>query len=149
MQNRRGMLVIGVFALSVILLDSISPFSAVGTIDSAQEAADLDQIIKQISQKVAFANSGINPTYVSQIVLQIYKQTVQTSSSEQAIQEIRRISLDVSTYPYGTVSQSLAHFAHQITASSTGSTNQITQQIVQTNQIAQQIVQDKFSSGGN
>ena len=81
MQNRRRMLVIGVFALSVILLDGISLFPAVGTIDSAQETAFLNQIIKQISQKVASANPGINPTYVSQIVLQIYKQTIQTIGS--------------------------------------------------------------------
>jgi hypothetical protein len=63
------------------------------------------------------------------------KQTAQTASKEQAIQEIRQISSQVATYPFGTVSQSLAQFAKQVASGSS------------VMQVAQQIIQKKSSTG--
>jgi hypothetical protein len=51
---------------------------------------------------------------VQQILVQLAKQTAQTASQEQAIKEIRQIASQVTTYPFDTVSQSLAQFAEQV-----------------------------------
>jgi hypothetical protein len=107
-----------------------------------QKNVGISQIIKQIAQQVATANPGTNATHVYQVLVQLAKQTAaQTSSNEQAIQEIREIYSQVTTYPFGTVSQSLSHFAQQVTAGSGSSTNII--------QIAQQIAQEKSTTGKN
>jgi hypothetical protein len=76
---------------------------------------------------VVTANPGTSATHVQQILVQLAKQTAQTASKDQAIQEIRQISSQVATYPFGTVSQSLAQFAKQLTTSSRiSSSNQAT-----------------------
>ena len=73
---------------------------------------------------------------MQQILVQLAKQTAQTASQEQAIKEIRQISSQVATYPFGTVSLSLAQFAKQV--ASGGSSVM---------QVAQQIIQEKSSTG--
>ncbi len=79
-----------------------------------QKQVGLSEVIKQIAQQVVTANPGTSATYVQQILVQLAKQTAQTASKDQAIQEIRQIASQVTTYPFGTVSQSLAHFAKQV-----------------------------------
>jgi uncharacterized protein YyaL (SSP411 family) len=112
-----------------------------------QKQVGLSQVIKQIAQQVANANPGTNATQIQQVLVQLAKQTAQTASKEQAIQEIQQISSQIAKFPYGTVSQSLAHFAGQlVSASSSGRADTGTTNIMQ---IAQQIAQEKVSSGGN
>ena len=103
-----------------------------------QNQVGLSQVIKQIAQQVATANQGTNAAHVQQILVQLAKQTAQTASKEQAIQEIREISSHVTTYPFGPLSQVLSHFAQQVAS---GNSNVV--------QIAQQIVQEKASNGGS
>ena len=113
MQTRTNLSVIGVSALSLLLLTGISLVPSLWMTASAQQAVGISQIIKQISQQVSTANPGINPTHVQQILVQLAKETSQTASQEQAIQEIRQISSQITTSPFGSVSQSLSHFAQQ------------------------------------
>jgi hypothetical protein len=101
-----------------------------------QKQVGLTQVIKQIAQQVVTANPGTNAAQVEQVLVQLAKQTAQTASQEQAIQEICQISSQVATYPFGTVSQSLAQFAKQVGADGTS-----------VMQIAQQIIQKKSSTG--
>ena len=54
-----------------------------------QNQVGLSHVIKQIAQQVSSANPGTNATHVQQILVQLAKQTAQTASQEQAIQEIR------------------------------------------------------------
>src|SRR5215212_11441869 len=136
-----------VIVLSVVLLTGLALVPALqigvnGQVQQQQQQPQqqkqvgLSQIIKQIAQGVVTANPGTNAAQVEQILVQIAKQTAQTASKEQAIQEIRQISSQVTTYPFGTVSQSLAQFAKQLASGSTS-----------VMQIAQQIIQEKSSTG--
>jgi hypothetical protein len=140
---------LAVIVLSMVLLTGISLVPALqigvnGQVQqqqqqpSQQKQIGLSQVIKQIAQQVATANPGTNAAQVEQVLLQLAKQTAQTASQEQAIQEIRQISSQVATYPFGTVSQSLAQFAKQVASDGTSIT-----------QIAQQIIQEKSSTGKN
>ena len=96
-----------------------------------QNRVGLSQVIRQIAQQVATANPGTNETNVYQILVQLAKQTAaQTSSQEEAIKEISQISSQVTTYPFGTLSQVLSHFARLI-ASGNSSVAQIVQQTLQ------------------
>src|SRR5215217_7831713 len=52
-----------------------------------QKQVGLSQIIKQIADQVSNANPGTNATQVQQVLVQLAKQTAQTASKEQAIQE--------------------------------------------------------------
>src|ERR671921_1480858 len=70
--------------------------------------------INQIAQRVASTNPDTNPVQVQQILVQLAKQSAQTASKEQAIEEIRQIYSQVTIYPFGTVSQSLSNFAQQL-----------------------------------
>src|SRR5215217_6528070 len=136
-----------VIVLSVVLLTGLALVPALqigvnGQVQQQQQAPQqqkqvgLSQIIKQIAQGVVTANPGTNAAQVEQILVQLAKQTAQTASKEQAIQEIRQMSSQVTTYPFGTVSQSLAQFAKQLASGSTS-----------VMQIAQQIIQEKSSTG--
>ena len=103
-----------------------------------QNQVGLSHVIKQLAQQIATANQGTNATHVYQIFVQLAKQTAQTASQEQAIQEIRQISSQITKYPFGTVSQSLAHFAQQVAS---GNSNVV--------QIVQQTIQEKASGGSS
>src|SRR5919107_597457 len=125
---------LAVIVLSIVLLTGISLVPALqigvnGQVQQQQQQQQqpqqqkqvgLSQVIKMIAQQVSNANPGTNATHVQQILVQLAKQTAQTASKQQAIQEIQQISSQVTTYPFGTVSQSLAHFAQQV-ASASGS----------------------------
>jgi hypothetical protein len=113
---------LGVIVLSIILLTGISfiPVLQAGVyaqkLQSQQQQQNrigISEVIKQIAQQVATANPGTNTTHVDQILVQLAKQTAQTSSQEEAIKEIRQISSQVTAYPFGTLSQVLSHFAQQ------------------------------------
>jgi hypothetical protein len=108
------------------------------TPQQTQNRVGLSQIIKQIAQQVATANPGTNSTNVYQILVQLAKQTAQTSNQAEAIKEIRQISSQVSAYPFGTLCQVLSHFAKQVAS---GNSNVI--------QIVQQTLQEKDSSGSS
>src|SRR5919107_937186 len=86
-----------------------------------QKQVGLSQVIKQIAQQVVTANPGTSATHVQQILVQLAKQTAQTASQQQAIKEIRQIASQVATYPFGTVSLSLAQFAKQVASGSSSS----------------------------
>jgi hypothetical protein len=137
---------LAVIVLSIVLLTGISLVPALqigvnGQVQqqqpSQQKQVGISQVIKQIAQQVSNANPGTNATHVQQILVQLAKQTAQTASKEQAIQEIQQISSQIAKSPFGTVSQSLAHFAQQVAS---GNSNVI--------QIVQQTVQEKASGGG-
>jgi len=102
-----------------------------------QNRVGLSQIIKQIAQQVATANPGTNATNVYQILVQLAKQTAQTSNQAEAIKEIRQISSQVAAYPFGTLSLVLSHFAKQVAS---GNSNVV--------QVVQQTIQEKASSVG-
>jgi hypothetical protein len=138
-----------VIVLSIVILTGISLVPALqigvnGQVQqqqqqpSQQKQVGLSQVIKQIAQQVASANPGTNATHVQQVLIQLAKQTAQTASKEQAIQEIRQISSQIAKYPFGTISQSLAHFASQVASDNSN--------VVQ---IVQQTVQEKASSSGS
>ena len=103
-----------------------------------QNRVGISQVIKQIAQQVATANPGTNATHVYQILVQLAKQTAQISNQAEAIKDIRQIFLQVTAYPFGTLSQVLSHFAQQLAS---GNSNVA--------QIVQQAVQQKASSGGS
>ncbi len=141
---------LGVIVLSIILLTGISfiPVFQAGVYaqqpqsqqqsPQQQNRVGLSQIIKQIAQQVATANPGTNATNVYQILVQLAKQTAQTSSQAEAIKEIRQISSQVTAYPFGTLSQVLSHFAGLIAS---GNSSVV--------QIVQQTLQQKASSSSN
>jgi hypothetical protein len=102
-----------------------------------QKRIGLSQVIKQTAQQVATTNPGTNAIHVEQILVHLAKQTAaQTSSQQQAIEEIRQISSQVTSYPFGTLSQVLSHFAQEVAS---GNSNVV--------QIVQQTIQEKSSSG--
>ena len=65
-------------------------------------------MVRQIAEKVATANHGINATFVEQILTELTRQSAQVSNQGNVLEEIYS---QVSTYPYGIVSQSLARLA--------------------------------------
>jgi hypothetical protein len=153
---------LGVIVLSIVLLTGISfipvlqagvyaqqpqPQSQQPPLQQPQQSnrVGLSQVIKQVAQQVATANPSNNATNVYQILVQLAKQTAQTTSKEKAIEDIRQISSQVTKYPYGIVSQSLALFAQQVVSAAGGGRSTNTPSAVQ---IAQQITQDKSSSTG-
>jgi hypothetical protein len=154
---------LGVIVLSIILISGISfiPILQAGVYAQKQlqqsqqpplpqqqqsNRVGISQVIKQVAQEIATANPGNNATNVYQILVQLAKQTAQTTSKEKAIEDIRQISLQVDRYPYGIVSQSLAHFAQQVVSAAGSGRSINTPNAVQ---IAQQIIQDKSSTGQN
>src|SRR5919112_1039662 len=142
---------LAVIVLSIVLLTGISfipvlqagvyaqqPQSKQQVPQQTQNRVGLSQIIKQTAQQVATANPGTNATHVYQILVQLAKLTAQTTTKEKAIEDIRQISSQVNRYPYGTVSQSLSHFAQQLVSAdgsrksgASGNAVQIAQQITQ------------------
>jgi hypothetical protein len=138
----RNFLGLGVILLVIVLLSGISFVPAIyvgATVQLQQEQQSqaqqpqsqqqpqqqqpnqigVSQIIKQIAQKVAAANPGTNAASVGQVLTELVKQNAQATSEANAIEEVRQISSQVSTYPFGTVSQSLATFASQSASDST------------------------------
>jgi hypothetical protein len=138
---------LAVIVLSIVLLTGISlvPALQIGANGQVQQQqpqqqkqVGLSQVIKQIAQQVVTANPGTSATHVQQILVQLAKQTAQTASQVEAIKEIRQISSQVATYPFGTLSQVLSYFAQQVAS---GNSNVV--------QIVQQTIQDKASSISN
>jgi hypothetical protein len=85
---------------------------------NTQQYTDPNHIVKQIAENVASANTGVNAINVEQILIQLGNQAVESSSREQALKEMTEIHSQVSTYPYGVVSQSLAGLAKLLTTDS-------------------------------
>ncbi len=61
------------------------------------------------------ANPGTNATFVEQILTELTRQSAQVSNQGNVLEEIYS---QVSTYPYGIVSQSLARFASVLSTDS-------------------------------
>ena len=85
---------------------------------NTQKVTDPNQLVKQIAEKVASANTDVSTINVEQILIQIGNQAVESSSQQQALREMTEIHSQVSTYPYGVVSQSLAGLAKLLTTDS-------------------------------
>lgn len=113
------------FLISIILITGISFVPALKSQASVQQTqaqpnnSSISEIVKQIADKVATANPGTNATFVEQILTELARQSALASTPDKQIEEIQQISSQVSTYPYGVVSQSLAGFANQLAADST------------------------------
>jgi hypothetical protein len=71
----------------------------------------LGQIVKEIAEKVTTANPGPNETFVEQILTELTRQSAQVYNQGNVLDEIYS---QVSAYPYGIVSQSLARFARAL-----------------------------------
>src|ERR671918_455986 len=80
--------------------------------------------IKQITERISSTNPDTNPVQVQQILVQL----AQTSNEEQAFEEMHQISSQVTTYPFGSVSQSLANIAQ---LASSGNVAYIMKEIIQ------------------
>ena len=146
---------LAVIALSIVLITGIFLLPAIHLGVYGQQQQQLPQqqnqilpiqVIKQIAKQVATASPGTDATNVYEILLQLAKITTQTASQEKAIEDIRQISSQVTKYPFGTVSQSLAHFAQQLSASSDGGNGRSS---TNATQVAQQITQEKSNTGQN
>jgi hypothetical protein len=144
--SRKNISAFGIILLSLVLLSGISFVPAIYVGASVQQQQQpqsqqpnqigVSQIIKQIANKVAAANPGTNAASVEQVLTELVKQNAQATSEANAIEEVRQISSQVTTYPFGTVSQSLATFANQSSADSTTLVPTI-----------QKTIQEKKSSG--
>ena len=90
----------------MVLLTSIPSIPAIQSQPPTQtpSAANLSQLLTQISEKVATANHGTNAVFIEQILRELARHVTSVSSLEEIYSQI-------STYPYGIVSQSLARFA--------------------------------------
>src|SRR5918999_5252963 len=110
-----------------------SPVTSTTSSESKNTAKDKEdttiKTINHIAQRVASTNPNTSPVQVQQILVQLAKQTAQTASKEQAIEEIRQIYSQVTIYPFGTVSQSLSNFAQQL--ASGDNVEYIIEQIIQ------------------
>src|ERR687890_1288860 len=80
--------------------------------------------IKQITERISSTNPDANPVQVQQILVQL----AQTFNEEQAFEEMHQISSQVTTYPFGSVSQSLANIAQ---LASSGNVAYIMKEIIQ------------------
>jgi hypothetical protein len=156
---------IPVITLSIVLLaglflDALPPL--LQTIEAQAQNSNnnnnnnsitISQIINQISTQVAKTNPGTNAAYLQQLISTLTTHTAQTSGQAKAIENIRQISLQVSTFPHGLVSQSLSQLVQQI-ANNTSNISPIIQQISlhksSTKDISQAIVNSalQISNGG-
>jgi hypothetical protein len=82
---------------------------------SQSGAADVSQIVKQISERVASANPDTSTVFVEQILTELAKQSSQATSQGNILDEIFS---QVLTYPYGIESQSFARFASLLSSDS-------------------------------
>jgi hypothetical protein len=130
---------------SVPSIQSQSPVQPSNTVSS--------QVVKQIAEKVATANPGTNTTFVEQILTELTRQSAQVSNQGNVLEEIYS---QVSTYPYGIVSQSLARFARALSTDNSillPTVQKIIQEITMGKSIPQSIVniavQDASGGGKN
>ena len=96
-----------------------------------QNKVGLSQVIKQIAEQIASANPCTNANHVYQILVQLAKQTAQTMDQSTAIQVIKQINSQVSSFPKGRVSQALIQIAKQQAAGNTALVTQVMQQAAQ------------------
>ena len=114
----RNILIITVLAASLLTAGAGIIDSQAQATQNTQQYTDPNQIVKQIAKKVASANTGVNAINVEQMLIQLGNQAVESSSREQALKEMTEIHSQVSTYPYGVVSQSLAGLAKLLATNS-------------------------------
>jgi hypothetical protein len=102
--------------ISLVLLTSITSVPAIQSQFPIQTQTQpsttvASQIVKEIAEKVATANPGPYATFVEQILTELTRQSGQVSNQGNVLDEIYS---QVSAYPYGIVSQSLARFARAL-----------------------------------
>ena len=114
----RNILIITVLAASLLTAGAGITDSQAQATQNTQQYTDPNQIVKQIAKKVASANTDVNAITVEQMLIQLGNQAVGSSSREQALKEMTEIHSQVSTYPYGVVSQSLAGLAKLLATNS-------------------------------
>ena len=95
--------------ISLVLLTSITSVPAIQSQSPIQTQTQpsttvASQIVKEIAEKVATANPGPYATFVEQILTELTRQSAQVSNQGNVLDEIYS---QVSTYPYGIVSQLL------------------------------------------
>jgi polysaccharide pyruvyl transferase WcaK-like protein len=101
--------------ISLVLLTSITSVPAIQSQSPIQTQTQpsttvASQIVKE-SQRRATANPGPYATFVEQILTELTRQSGQVSNQGNVLDEIYS---QVSAYPYGIVSQSLARFARAL-----------------------------------
>jgi hypothetical protein len=106
--------------ISIVLLTSITSVPAIESQSPIQtqplpSTTDNSQVVRQIAEKVTMTNPGTNATFVEQILTELVRQSAQVSNQGNVLDEIY---LQVSAYPYGIVSQSLAKFASVLSTDS-------------------------------
>jgi hypothetical protein len=144
--------------ISIVLITSITSVPAIQSQSPIQTQTQLgttvaSQIVKEIAEKVATANPGTNAALVEQILTELTRQSVQVSNQGNVLEEIYS---QVSTYPYGIVSQSLARFARVLSTDNSillPTVQKIIQEITTGKSIPQSIVniavQDASGGGKN
>src|SRR5215208_1716558 len=128
-----------VIVLSIVLLTGLTLVPALqigvnGQVQqqpSQQKQVGLTQVINQIAQQVVTANPGTTANHVQQILVQLAKQIAQTSDQSTAIQTIKQIGSQVSSFPKGRVSQAVIQIAKQQAAGNTTLVTQVMQQAAQ------------------
>jgi hypothetical protein len=136
--------------LFLILITSVPSIQSQSPVQPSNISS---QVAKQIAEKVATANPGINATFVEQILTELTRQSAQVSNQGNALEEIYS---QVSTYPYGIVSQSLARFASVLSTDNSiliPTVQKIIQELTSGKSIPQSIVniavQDASGGGRN
>jgi hypothetical protein len=144
--------------ISLVLLTSITFVPTIQSQSPIQtqtqsSTTDNSQIVKEIAEKVATANPDTNATFVEQILTELTRQSAQVSTQGNVLEEIYS---QVSTYPYGIVSQSLARFARALSTDNSillPTVQKIIQEITMGKSIPQSIVniavQDASGGGRN
>jgi hypothetical protein len=144
--------------ISLVLITSITSVPAIQSQSPIQtqtqpSTTDNSQIVKEIAEKVATANPGTNATFVEQILTELTRQSAQVSNQGNVLEEIYS---QVSSYPYGIVSQSLARFAHALSTNNSVlllTVQKIIQELTTGKSIPQSIVniavQDASGGGKN
>jgi hypothetical protein len=113
--------------LTAVLITSIFSIPATKAQPSQSSATDVSQIVNQIAERVASANTGTNAVFIEQILTELMRQSPPVSNQGNILEEIHS---QVLTYPYGIESQSLARFA-SLLSSDSSILLQIVQKILQ------------------
>ena len=114
--------ILSLILISVILVTGFTFIPAVRLQASVQQpqvqqnTSDVSRIVKQIADEVAAANPGTNATFIEQILTELAKLSAQVSTQDNVLEEIYS---QISTYPYGIISQSLARFASLLSTDNT------------------------------
>jgi hypothetical protein len=100
--------------LTVVLTTGIT-IPAIQSQPSQSGAADVSQIVKQISERVTSANPDTDAVFVEQILTELARKSSLVPNQGNILKEIYS---QILTYPYGIESQSLARFGSLLSSDS-------------------------------